>query len=117
MHRASITLVFALFFASMAAAAPVTSVSAIVSSSSASDVVIQSSGTANIALPLEDILPAAIVHDQSEYAHFLPDCIALTYILIRTYSHAPESVHSAEKSRRRSFRRYVVFTCQSMEYI
>ncbi|KAJ6558020.1 hypothetical protein B0H19DRAFT_1149483 [Mycena capillaripes] len=87
MHRAT-ALVFALVFASLAAAAPVAPVS---SSSSVSDVTTQTTVAANIAVPAVpagDIFPAVAVHEQSE-----------------TYSHIPEFVHSAEKSRRRSFRR------------
>ncbi|KAJ7461760.1 hypothetical protein B0H11DRAFT_2285751 [Mycena galericulata] len=89
MHRASsIALVFALFFTSMVAAAPVAPISVIASSSSVSEVATQSPEAANIAIALGDILPAVAVLDQSE-----------------SYSHGPEFVHTAEKSRRRSFRR------------
>ncbi|KAJ7170252.1 hypothetical protein C8R43DRAFT_1231658 [Mycena crocata] len=84
MHRAT-ALVFALFFTSLVAAAPLTPV-AVVSDSSV-DVVVPTSA-ANMAVPIADILPTVAVHDQSE-----------------TYPHVPEFVHSAEKSRRRSFRR------------
>ncbi|KAJ6447952.1 hypothetical protein DFH09DRAFT_1353069 [Mycena vulgaris] len=88
MHR-STALVFALFFTSLVAAAPVAPAS-VISSSPASDVATPQSiapAAADIAIASGDILPA-VVHDQSD-----------------TYSHVPEVVHSAEKSRRRSFRR------------
>ncbi|KAJ6470583.1 hypothetical protein C8R47DRAFT_1222489 [Mycena vitilis] len=103
MHS-STALVFAIFCTSLVAAAPVASVA---SSSYISDVATQSTGAANIAVPAvlaADILPAVAVHEQSE-----------------TSSHGPEFVHSAEKSRRRSFpatlksaRRdiyYTIYTC------
>ncbi|KAJ7666036.1 hypothetical protein DFH06DRAFT_1323183 [Mycena polygramma] len=85
MHS-STALVFALFCTSLVAAAPVAPVA---SSSYISDVATQSTSAANITVPAvlaADILPAVAVHDQSE-----------------TSSHGPEFVHSAEKSRRRSF--------------
>jgi hypothetical protein len=41
----------------------------------------------------------------STLSSHLTACIDISF---RTYSHGPEFVHSAEKSRRRSFRRYVV---------
>ncbi|KAJ7031948.1 hypothetical protein C8F04DRAFT_1108703 [Mycena alexandri] len=75
--------VFALFCTSLVAAAPVAPASV------SSDVASQSTVATNMAVPIVpgDLLPVA-VPEQSE-----------------TFSHALESTHSAEKSRRRSFRR------------
>ncbi|KAJ7717630.1 hypothetical protein DFH07DRAFT_973525 [Mycena maculata] len=84
MHcTSSLALVFTLVLNSMVAAAPVAPVSAIISSSSSSEVAMQSPSTATVAISPEDILPV-----QSE-----------------TYTHAPEFARSAEKSPRRSYRR------------
>ncbi|KAJ7247872.1 hypothetical protein B0H12DRAFT_1124370 [Mycena haematopus] len=79
----STALVFALFFTSMAVAAPVTP------SVSVSEVATQAIVAANIAVtavPAGDILSTVVVNDQSEI-------------------HVPEVHSSAEKTRRRSFRR------------
>jgi hypothetical protein len=65
MHRAT-ALVFALFFTSLVAAAPVAPVA---SSSYVSEIAIQSTAAANIDVPVVpagDILPAVPLHDQSE---------------------------------------------------
>ncbi|KAJ7100102.1 hypothetical protein B0H15DRAFT_818695 [Mycena belliarum] len=83
MHRAT-TLVLAVFFASLVAAAPIAPVSAI-SGASVSDVATHM--VADIVNPLVDTLPA--IADPSETSS----------------SHPSEPIRSAEKSRRRSFRR------------
>ncbi|KAJ7185743.1 hypothetical protein C8R46DRAFT_1061604 [Mycena filopes] len=88
MHRASV-LVFALFCTSLVAAAPVAPVS--ISSEVAAP---QATPGANfIAVP---VVPAGDIQ--------LPVGTSEQSSEIQT-SHAPESMHSAEKSRRRSFRR------------
>ncbi|KAF8186883.1 hypothetical protein K438DRAFT_2019603 [Mycena galopus ATCC 62051] len=81
----STALVFALFFSSLVAAAPVTPVA----SSDISEVATQATVATNtVVTPAADILSAVVVNEQSE-----------------TYSHVPEVHSSAEKTRRRSFRR------------
>ncbi|KAF7360231.1 hypothetical protein MVEN_00751900 [Mycena venus] len=87
MHCAS-AVVFALFFTSLVAAAPVTPLA---SSASVSDIATQTTAAANMAVPAGpagDILSAVAMAEQSEI-----------------YSHVPEVHSSAEKIRRRSFRR------------